>query len=296
MYVKAIAALAVAVTLVLASAAVALADAVTDWNGYATTVIVTNERQLPQVSPLHYAMVQGAVYDAVNAIEPIDRRYQPYLVPPAATPWDLRTPPPRPRPSACSWRSSPISYPRCSRSTTPRSRRSPKGLPRRGHRGGRGGGRGDDRRARGRRPGRQRPGPDRLCARRVEADAARLPARSGTVAARRAPVPRPARGHVPLDGPNALTSTTYAEDFDEVKRVGSATSTIRTADQTDAARFWQTNGPGLFNGVMNTLAADPQRGSAPPTAPVSLRWRTWQWLTARSPAGRTSTTGDSGVP
>ena len=55
-------------------------------------------------------------------------------------------------------------------------------------------------------------------------------------------------------------STRYAEDFDEVKRVGSATSTIRTADQTDAARFWQTNGPGLFNGVMNTLAADPQRG------------------------------------
>ena len=58
MYVKAIAALALAVTLVLASAAVAQADAVTDWNGYATTVIVTNERQLPQVSPLHYAMVQ----------------------------------------------------------------------------------------------------------------------------------------------------------------------------------------------------------------------------------------------
>ena len=61
------------------------------------------------------------------------------------------------------------------------------------------------------------------------------------------------------DGPNALTSAGYAEDFDEVKRVGSATSTIRTADETDAARFWQTNGPGLFNGVMNTLAADPQR-------------------------------------
>ena len=34
------------------------------------------------------------------------------------------------------------------------------------------------------------------------------------------------------DGPLALTSRKYAREFDEVKSVGSATSTTRTADQT----------------------------------------------------------------
>jgi hypothetical protein len=38
--------------------------------------------------------------------------------------------------------------------------------------------------------------------------------------------------------PNALTSAKYAADFNEVKSVGSASSTTRTADQTDAALFW----------------------------------------------------------
>jgi hypothetical protein len=39
-------------------------------------------------------------------------------------------------------------------------------------------------------------------------------------------------------GPPAVTSRTYARDFDEVERLGSATSTARTADQTDAALWW----------------------------------------------------------
>lgn len=39
-------------------------------------------------------------------------------------------------------------------------------------------------------------------------------------------------------GPPALSSNAYAKDFDEVKRIGSANSTTRTADQTDAARWW----------------------------------------------------------
>ncbi|QFZ20818.1 vanadium-dependent haloperoxidase [Saccharothrix syringae] len=39
-------------------------------------------------------------------------------------------------------------------------------------------------------------------------------------------------------GPPAVTSRAYARDFDEVKRLGSATSTARTADQTEAALWW----------------------------------------------------------
>lgn len=39
-------------------------------------------------------------------------------------------------------------------------------------------------------------------------------------------------------GPPAVTSRAYARDFAEVKWLGSATSTARTADQTEAALWW----------------------------------------------------------
>jgi hypothetical protein len=57
------------------------------------------------------------------------------------------------------------------------------------------------------------------------------------------------------DGPNALTSRAYARDFNEIKRVGSLTSTIRTSDQTDAAIFWQDHAFALWNRVFRALAA-----------------------------------------
>jgi len=55
------------------------ATAVLDWNVNATTAIVTVAKQPPASAILSYAMVQGAVYDAVNAI---DGGHQPYLVAP----------------------------------------------------------------------------------------------------------------------------------------------------------------------------------------------------------------------
>src|SRR5207247_5392676 len=80
--------LLIALTLVaLASPPVARADAVTDWNLIASTAIVTTAGQPPPVSALSFAMVQGAVYDAVNAI---DRGHQPYLVQPPSTPTDSK--------------------------------------------------------------------------------------------------------------------------------------------------------------------------------------------------------------
>src|SRR5438874_9052090 len=71
----------------LASPTVARADAVTDWNAIASTAIVTTAGQPPPVSALSFAMVEGAVYDAVNAI---DQGYQPYLVQPNANPTDSK--------------------------------------------------------------------------------------------------------------------------------------------------------------------------------------------------------------
>src|SRR6266550_9495110 len=71
----------------LASPPVTRADAVTDWNLIASTTIVVNGGQPPPVSVLSFAMVQGAVYDAVNAI---DRGHRPYLVQPNANPTDSK--------------------------------------------------------------------------------------------------------------------------------------------------------------------------------------------------------------
>jgi hypothetical protein len=56
------------------------------------------------------------------------------------------------------------------------------------------------------------------------------------------------------EGPNPLTSTDYAKDFNEVKRLGSLTSARRTADQTAAAIFWQDNGVAIWNRVFRALA------------------------------------------
>ena len=56
------------------------------------------------------------------------------------------------------------------------------------------------------------------------------------------------------DGPNALTSAAYAEDFNEVKDLGSLASTSRTADQTAAAIFWQDSGISIWNRVFRALA------------------------------------------
>jgi hypothetical protein len=99
----------------LASPPVARADAVTDWNLIASNAIVVTAGQPPWVSVLHFAMVHGAVYDAVNAI---DRGHRPYLVQPPSNPTDSKEAPRRQRRSACSWVSSQGSWEHCSRSTT----------------------------------------------------------------------------------------------------------------------------------------------------------------------------------
>ena len=73
---------AVALTaLALLAPAMARADTVTDWNGYASNAIVVTAGQPPPSAVLSFAMVQGAVYDAVNAI---DRGHRAYLPQPRA--------------------------------------------------------------------------------------------------------------------------------------------------------------------------------------------------------------------
>jgi hypothetical protein len=51
------------------------------------------------------------------------------------------------------------------------------------------------------------------------------------------------------NGPHALTSAEYTADYNEVKDYGSATSTVRTGEQTAEARFWLEIPPTVFNRV-----------------------------------------------
>jgi hypothetical protein len=60
-------------------------------------------------------------------------------------------------------------------------------------------------------------------------------------------------------GPNPLGSAAYAADFNEVKALGRVDSGVRTATQTHNALFWQSNGgPALlWNDVASDLVENP---------------------------------------
>jgi hypothetical protein len=57
-------------------------------------------------------------------------------------------------------------------------------------------------------------------------------------------------------GPSSLTSRAYAREFAEVKSLGSATSTTRTVDQTHAARYWAENPPATWSRTFRTLSTN----------------------------------------
>lgn len=58
-------------------------------------------------------------------------------------------------------------------------------------------------------------------------------------------------------GPASLTSAQYTTDFDETKSMGSASSTLRTADQTLYVQFWNSTSPaGFFDPVATSLSAE----------------------------------------
>ena len=62
------------------------------------------------------------------------------------------------------------------------------------------------------------------------------------------------------DGPYPLTSAAYAADFNEVKELGSLNSTTRTLEQSHIAVFWQSNPAANYNGVARRLAEEQSLG------------------------------------
>ena len=235
--------------------ALARADTVTDWNGFASTAIVATATQPPPVAVLSFAMVQGAVYDAVNAI---DRGHRPYLTQPPARPSDSKDA----AAATAAFRVLVGLFPAQQatlQSLYDTSLAAVADTPPGAKAGGIAAGeaaaaamlaaRANDGRfgpftpVIGTTPGTWRPTPPLF---------ANDPAPwVGNV--RPFVVPNVEMLRTPR--PNALTSRAYARDLNEIKDVGSLHSTTRTPDETSAAIFWQDHAFALWNRAFRTLAA-----------------------------------------
>jgi hypothetical protein len=246
---------AAAVVAVVGLPAAARGDAVTDWNLYANTAIFSTgpATATAHAAVLKTAMVQGAVYDAVNAIA---GGYRPYLPTPAADPsfsQDAAA-------ATAAFHVVRVLVPSQLGVLQGQYDHSLAAIP---------------------------DGPAKTggIAVGAAAAAAMLAARAGdgqngpfTFDIGTAPGewrpsppfflfdPTPWVGNVKpflipnaemlrSDGPNALNSRAYAEDLNEVKEIGSLTSATRTPDQTMAAIFWQAQPGALYGGLMRSLSA-----------------------------------------
>jgi PAP2 superfamily len=237
-------------------------NAATTWNRIASTAIMTpapgGAGQAPHVAVLSLAMVQGAVYDAVNAI---DGTRQPYLVAPAADPSFSKDA----AVAAAAFRVLVGLFPAQQGSLQAQYDASLAGIPDGEPKaGGVTVGEASAAAMLAARANDGRFGPFTVVEGTDPGDWRLAPPQgpAGTVARD----PAPWVGNVDpflvsdvemlrTDGPNALTSAGYTDDFNEIKQLGSLTSTKRTADQTEAAIFWQDSGPAIWNRIYRDLAA-----------------------------------------
>ena len=65
--------------------------------------------------------------------------------------------------------------------------------------------------------------------------------------------------HFRFPGPPPLASVRYAQEFDEVKALGAKNSTQRTAEQTAIALLWQPTSPITYNAMLRTMPEVKQR-------------------------------------
>ena len=62
--------------------------------------------------------------------------------------------------------------------------------------------------------------------------------------------------------PPALKSTLWARDYNEIKALGAVSSSVRTPEQTDIARFWASSLPDIYIGVVRAVSAAAGRDVA----------------------------------
>jgi hypothetical protein len=241
--------------------------AVRDWNLYAanalgnppTAPVMPGVGQAPHVSVLHVGMVQGAVYDAVNAI---DGGHRPYLVAPAADPSDSKAAaaataahdvlvglevgggPMLPQPVR-DWLETAYAESLADVSDGPAKT------------GGIAVGKAAAEAMLAERANDGRFGPFTVVEGTDPGEWRRTPPNfggdPGAWVGNVRPFLVPNVEMLRSEGPDALTSAAYAEDYNEVKEVGSLTSPTRTADQTAAAIFWQDSGIAIWNRVFRQL-------------------------------------------
>jgi PAP2 superfamily len=244
---------AVAAVLAIATP-VARADTVSDWNLTATNVLIPTLTTPPQVSVPQLAMVHGAVYDAVNAIDGGREGY--LLTSRVATPSDSKDA----AAATAAYRVLVHLVPAQQMTLGQQYAASLVGVP---------------------------DGPSKARGIAVGEAAAAAMIAARTADGRGGPfrfvsgfgpgVWRPVLSPTATDpnawlkdlkpfliesgsqfrsrGPLELTSHRYAREFDEVKSVGRAVSTTRTENQTLAARYWAENPPGTWSRIFRTLSA-----------------------------------------
>ncbi len=240
----------------VAACGIAAADEISDWNQMLLSAMLTNPVTPAPLTMRVAAIVQAAVFDAVNGI---DRRYMPIYVPPAAPPgtsaraaaveaaytalvslfpaqqakFDQQlaasmaaiTDTPDAVKQGLSWGQTVAQEILTWRSQDGFSDTVPPYLG-------------------GTQPGQWRPTPPAMAA-----GLAPQLATTNPWVIRSPSQFRPA-------GPPALTSDQYLADYNETKNMGSATLSGRTDDQTLYANFWQAgNPPDYFDPVVLSLAA-----------------------------------------
>ena len=227
--------LAVAVALLMAFAVPARADTVTDWNLQAS-VALGAAGQSPPVATVHLAMVHAAVYDAVNAI---DRRYEPYLGAPEARHWYSKDA----AGATAAYRVVASIVPGQQAVLDAQYATSLAAIPDgRAKQGGIAVGEAAAAAMIAARTGDGRFGPFRFPVGSLPGQwRPVLPAMvsdPNAWLARVKPFLIESPSQFRSGGPNPLPTRTYAKEFAEVEELGSLTSSTRTADQTDMARFW----------------------------------------------------------
>ena len=65
---------------------------------------------------------------------------------------------------------------------------------------------------------------------------------------------------IPPAPPPALNSEVWTRDLNEIREIGSSTSTRRSAEQTTTARFWFFTGPRTYNPIVKQVATGQKDG------------------------------------
>jgi hypothetical protein len=270
------AAIAALTTVALAAPAVAQATEVTNWNRIATNTLVTFPAPAggaPPALQINMAMTQGAVYDAVNAIE---RRHRPYLLrtrfhPKASKDAAVATaayrvlsnivatvPESIPFSNRTSLLGSLATEYAASLAAIPDTRWRSRGIA---------AGNAAAEAMIAAREGDGRFGPSPWVPNfdpghwqpLLNADGTQMLDPTPWVGGVRPFLIR-SSSQFRTNGPRELSSDAWAEDFNEVKALGSVNSTARTLEQTHIALFWQSNVPPTWNEVARNLAEDPDYG------------------------------------